>query len=104
MSLWLVMIVAGLATHLTRASFIILLGRRPMPSLLLRALRFVPPAVLSAIVFPELLMPSGALHISPGNLRLLAGLVAILVAWRTKNIVLTIVVGMLVLWALQFAL
>ena len=103
MNLWLVMIASGLATHLTRASFIVLLGRRQIPALLLRALRFVPPAVLSAIVFPELLMPSGVLHISPMNVRLLAGLAAIVVAWRTRNIVLTIIVGMLALWALQFA-
>jgi len=101
MNIWLVMIASGLVTHLTRASFIVLLGRRRMPILLLRALRFVPPAVLSAIVFPEVLMPSGALDVSVGNVRLLAGLVAILVAWRTRNAVLTILVGMVALWTLQ---
>lgn len=104
MNLWLVLIAAGLVTHATRASFIVLLGRRQMPSLLLRALRFVPPAVLSAIVFPELLMPASELHVSFANVRLLAGLIAIAVAWRTKNAVLTIVAGMAVLWVLQIVL
>jgi branched-subunit amino acid transport protein len=57
--------------------------------------------VLSAIIFPELLMPGGTLDISWGNLRLFAGLAAALVAWRTRNVLLTIAVGMGVLYLLQ---
>jgi branched-subunit amino acid transport protein len=83
-------------------SFIVLVGQREPPPLVRRALRFVPPAVLSAIIFPELLLPQGVLDISLSNLRLLAGLAAILVAWRTKNTVLTILVGMAALWALMW--
>ena len=104
MTVWLSMILAGLVTYATRLSFILLLGRRRAPNFLVRALRFVPPAVLAAIVFPELLMPNGRLFISFTNLRLLAGLLAILVAWRTRNAVVTIVVGMLALWGLQAVL
>jgi branched-subunit amino acid transport protein len=40
--------------------------------------------------------------VSLGNARLVAGVLAILVAWRTRNIFLTILVGMGVLWLLQF--
>jgi branched-subunit amino acid transport protein len=43
----------------------------------------------------------GVLNLSPGNARLLSGLLAIFIAWRTKNVTLTIVVGMLALWILQ---
>jgi branched-subunit amino acid transport protein len=67
-----------------------------------RALRFVPVAVLTAIFFPELLIIQGDLMLSFRNPRLLAGLLAILVAWRTKNVMYTIVIGMLTLWLLQF--
>lgn len=101
MNIWLTLIAAGLVTYATRLSFIVLLGRREIPALLLRALRFVPPAVLTAIIFPELLMPGGEMDVSLSNVRLLAGLVATLVAWRTKNAMLTILVGMLALWVLQ---
>ena len=55
------------------------------------------PAVLSAIPFPELLRPRGTLNLPLGNVRLLAG---ILVAWHTRNVLLTIVVGMAALWIL----
>jgi branched-subunit amino acid transport protein len=66
-----------------------------------RALHYVPPAVLSAIIFPELFYDSSTLDLSLGNTRLLAGIIAILVAWYTKNILLTILAGMIALLILQ---
>lgn len=101
MTLWLIIIGMGIITYAIRLSLIVLLGRVAVPVIVQRALRFVPPAVLSAIIFPELLRPGGALDISPGNARLIAGVVAALVAWRTKNVILTIAVGMAALWILQ---
>jgi branched-subunit amino acid transport protein len=95
------LVVAGLLTFLTRLSFIALLGRAETPPLLRRALRFVPPAVLSAIIAPELVMRGGRLDVSPGNQRLVAGLLATLVAWRTRNVLLTIGAGMAALWMLR---
>ena len=103
MNIWLTMLVLGALTFGIRLSFILLMGRFQAPEWVLRALRFVPPAVLTAIVFPEVFMPSGQLNISAGNERLLAGLLAAAVAWRTKNAVLTVVVGMAVLWLLRLA-
>ncbi len=94
MKLWIVIIAGGLLTYLTRLSFIALFGRYKVPELVQRGLRFVPPAVLSAIIFQELLIRDGAVNISFGNLRLIAGLVAGLVAWRTRQPLLVIVAGM----------
>jgi len=95
------LVVAGLLTFATRLSFIALLGRAESPPLLRRALRFVPPAVLTGIVVPELLFRGGRFDFSSGNLRLLAGLAAVLVAAWTRNVLATIAVGMGVLWGLQ---
>ena len=102
MSIWLVMVAAGLITDAIRLSFIYLVGRFPPPELVQRSLRFVPPAVLSAILVPELFMQGGRLAASLSNARLLAGLAAIAVgAWR-KNTLLTIVTGMVVLLVLEY--
>lgn len=90
--------VAGLVTFATRLSFIALLGRVDVPPFFRRALRYVPPAVLSAIIFTEVLVRDGAPDLSPGNVRLLAGAAAAVVAWRTRNVLLTIAVGMAALW------
>lgn len=99
-TLWLIMAGMTLVTFLPRLSVMGLM-RREMPPSVARALRYVPPAALSAIIFPALFMPDGALDLSLGNERLLAGLVAVLVAWRSKNTLLTIAAGMVLLWGLQ---
>ena len=104
MNIWLVMILAGLLTLATRLSFILLLERIRVPEWFRRGLRFVPVAVLSAIILPELTSPTGSLFLSWRNPQLLAGVVAILVAWKTRNVLLTIVVGMGALLVLQFVL
>jgi branched-subunit amino acid transport protein len=101
MSIWLVMIAIGVITYATRLSFILIFGKMDMPGNLRRALRFVPAAVLSAIIFPEMLVREGGVDLSLGNERLLAGILAFLVAWRTKNAVLTILSGMATLLLLQ---
>lgn len=101
MSLWITFLAAGLLTYLTRLSFIALLGRMDMPEWLVRSLRFVPTAVLTAIIVPELVFHAGKIDLSLNNYRLLAGLLAALIAWRTRSTLITIVVGMAALLILQ---
>ena len=91
----------GVITYAIRLSLFLLPERVMLPPWLLRALRYVPAAVLSAIILPELLLPSGTLDFSLGNERLLAGVVAAVVAWRTRNVFVIVVVGMIVMWLLQ---
>ena len=104
MSLWLVIVLAGLLTFATRLSFILLLDRIKVPDWFRRGLRFVPVAVLSAIILPELTTRNTALDLSLHNPQLFAGALAILVAWRTKNVLLTIIVGMAALLLFQVLL
>jgi branched-subunit amino acid transport protein len=101
MNIWIVMVVLGLLTFAIRFSFIALLERIKLPETFQRALRFVPIAVLSAIIAPELGYSNNVLSISPTNPRLLAGLAATLVAYLTKSVIWTIVAGMAVLWLLR---
>ena len=101
-TIWLTMAAAGLLTYLTRLSFMAILHRWRMPFLLERGLRFVPPAVLSAIIFPELFIANNQIYLSPENFRLISGMVAALVGWKTRNILWTIASGMAVLYLLQW--
>jgi branched-subunit amino acid transport protein len=101
MTFWIAVAGAGAITFALRLSFIALLGRIEIPPLLSRALRFVPAAVFTAVVVPLLFYVDGAVELSFGNERLLAGLAAILIAWRTRSVPLTLVGGMSVLWTLQ---
>lgn len=95
-----VLLIAGmtLVTFSTRYPVLSVLSRVPLPDPVFRALRYVPPAVLTAIIFPTVLLPEGRLYLHYNNAPLVASLVAALFAWRSKNLLLTIVLGMLVLW------
>ncbi|MBX3049140.1 MAG: AzlD domain-containing protein [Anaerolineales bacterium] len=96
-----VLLIASMAaaTIATRIPILLLLSRRQLPQGLFAALRYVPAAVLSAIIVPMVLTPGGELNLSWQNAALLASLVAALVSWRTRNLLLTIVVGMTVFLA-----
>lgn len=102
MNIWLVMLLGGLITFAMRFSLIYLFGRFEVPETMRKALHYVPPAVLSAIVFPELFLHEGTFDLSLENTRLLAGLIAIVVAWFSRNTLITILVGMIALFVLQF--
>ena len=97
MNPWLAFVAVGSLTYATRLSFIVIFGRRKISPRVKRALQFVPAAVLSAIIFPELLLPEGFLDISIGNDRLIAGMIAIAAAWFSRNVVVTIIAGMIAL-------
>ena len=101
MNIWLTMFAGGLITFGMRFSLIYLFGKFEVPETMRRALHYVPPAVLSAIIFPELLYRADQIDLSLGNTRLIAGIIATLVAWYTKNTLLTILAGMLALVVLQ---
>ena len=97
---WAVVLVSGAGTYAMRASFLAAAHRlATVPPGLARALRQIPPAALSAIILPALVRPHGQLDLFQP--RLLAGVLAAAVAWRTRNIGLTLVVGMAVVVGLQ---
>ena len=100
-ALWLTILGAGAVTFALRLSFIVLLERIRIPPTFRRALRFVPAAVLTAVVIPLLFYKNGVLEVSLGNERLLAGLVAVLIAWRTRSVLFTLSGGMAMLWTSQ---
>lgn len=102
-TLWAVVLVVGAGTLVFRLSFVMLFGRvDSIPARLAFLLRFVPAAVLAALVAPAVLGPL-ALDPTAGTLadqapRLVAGTVAVVVAWRTGNVFATIGIGMATLW------
>jgi branched-subunit amino acid transport protein len=97
---WVAILLAGAGTFAMRASFLAVASRLAVvPPLAQRVLRQIPPAALASIVVPALLRPEG--HLDLVQPRLAAGVVAAIVAWRTRNVALTLAVGLLGLVALQ---
>ena len=101
MSPLLIFIFGGLLTFAMRFSFIYLLGRVSLPDYARRVLRYVPAAVLAAIIAPAVLLRSGRLDVNLENTYLVAGMVAVIAALWTRNTLVTILIGMGALALLQ---
>lgn len=100
---WGVIVVIAVATFAFRLSFIHLFGRvGTVPPRVETALRYVPPAVLAALVVPAVLQFEPTLSATLADGRLVAGLVGAVVAWRTESVGATVTVGMVTLWAIRF--
>lgn len=87
----------SIGTFAFRSSFLVLFGEK-VPPKLERALVYVPVAVLPALA-ASVVRGSGGLEPS----RVVAALLAAGVAWKTKSIGLTMLLGMGCLWLLQWA-
>jgi branched-subunit amino acid transport protein len=104
LKLWIVIVTVGLLNYLSRLSFIAFFARRSMPPLLARALRYVPAAMLTALVLPMIVVSADAGVPIWQNARILAALVAGAVAFRIGGSLPTIAAGMAALWLLQAVL
>ena len=101
--IWLVMICSGIFTFGTR--FVMLSGwvAHGLPRWLIDALAFVPIAVLTAILVPAVLIePATQQIIVKGNARIVAAVVATIIALLTRNVIATISSGLATLWFVQW--
>ena len=101
--IWLVMILGGIFTFGTR--FVMLSGwvAHGLPRWLIDALAFVPIAVLTAILVPAVLIdPATQQIVVTGNARIVAAVVATIIALLTRNVIATISSGLASLWFVQW--
>lgn len=98
---WALIVGAALVAFLSRAIFVLPGSHLRLPATAERVLRYAPAAALMAIIVPDLASSHGALSISIGNPRLVAGLVAFALAAATRSILATIAGGMMVLLLLR---
>lgn len=98
--LWLTIVLAGAGTFATRLSFLAVAHRlADPPPAVRRVLRMIPPAALSAIVLPAFVRPEG--HVDLTQPRFVVGAVATVVAFTTRNVLLTLAVGLVLLALLE---
>lgn len=99
---WGLILVIGVCTYLIRLSFLAVFGRvDEIPQRVERILRYVPAAVLAALVVPSFVtLEAGVSGLALDKLT--AGILASVVAWRTENVFATMAVGMGTLWFVRF--
>jgi branched-subunit amino acid transport protein len=102
-AVWAAIVAVGVLTFGIRLSFIYLFGYiDTVPPRLTRALRYVPAAVLAALVVPAVISVEATVAATLTADRLLAGAAAAVVAWYTEDVTATIVVGLVALWLVRF--
>ena len=99
--LWVLILTCGLFTFLTR--FLPLAGLLPekLPPIIERAMHHVPVAVLTPIIIYSVFLPVGEVALI-NNMRIPAALLALIVTMVTGRVIVTIVVGLASLWALEY--
>lgn len=96
---WIVIVAGGLLTFAVRASFIAFADRLTgLPPVVTEALRMIPAAALAALVVPAVLRTDGSFDLV--SARALAGAIAAVIAFTTKNVILTMVVGLVAVFLL----
>jgi branched-subunit amino acid transport protein len=100
---WLVLLAVGLGTYAARAVFLVTLRSEPSP-VVARALTYVAPAVLAAIMVPALVAPGGTVSVAAT----LPGLIFAAICWllwrRTKSFPLALLGGLAVGFAIAVIL
>jgi branched-subunit amino acid transport protein len=100
---WLLVGAMALVTFAIRYGLLALSGRIQLSPALVRALGYVPPVVLTAIVVPAVVMPGGGdLWLGWENARLGGAIAAVALALWRQNLLLTIAGGMAVFWGWQW--
>jgi branched-subunit amino acid transport protein len=95
----LAILAAGLGTYFSRAVFIIALANRRIPPFVRLAMEYVGPSVMAALVVTMLMGPEGELAAGPAEA--LALVAAAVLAWTSRNHLLTLAAAMVVLWGVR---
>ena len=92
----------ALVTYIPRLLPVWLLSSKSLPPLVITWLRYVPVAVLAAMLFPSLIVQSNQVNLSLSNLFLWAALPTLLVAWKRRSLFGSVVVGMIVVAVVRY--
>ena len=98
---WIVIGIIASGTFVLRLSFIGWMDARKVPAWLTRVLRFIPPAVLAALILPAVVGADADPSVVSRMVPLIAAVIALGVAWRTENMLFPIGAGMTALWTLR---
>jgi len=99
---WLSIIVAGVLTYFTRMAMIALVSREMLGDKIKAVLEYVPSAVFPAIIFPAIFINDFGSFVDMNDPKIFGAIVAIIVGYFSKNIIATILTGLLSYWFLIF--
>ena len=99
---WLSIIIAGTLTYFTRMTMIALVSRDMLGDKIKAVLAYVPSAVFPAIIFPAIFINDYGSFIETNDPKIFAAIVAIIVGYFSKNVIATILSGLISYWIILF--
>ena len=99
---WLSIIIAGVLTYLTRMTMIVLIDRDMLGDKIKAVLEYVPSAVFPAIIFPAIFINDYGSFVEINDPKIFGAIVAVFVGYFSKNIIATILSGLISYWIILF--
>ena len=99
---WLSIIIAGILTYFTRMTMIALVSRDTLGDRIKAVLAYVPSAVFPAIIFPAIFINDYGTFIEMNDPKIFGATVAIVVGYFSRNVIATILSGLISYWIILF--
>ena len=99
---WLSIIIAGILTYFTRMTMIALVSRDMLGDRIKAVLAYVPSAVFPAIIFPAIFINDYGTFIEMNDPKIFAAIIAIIVGYFSRNVIATILSGLISYWIILF--
>ncbi len=101
---WLSIIVSGIVTYFSRMAMVALIDREMLGTKVKEVLNYVPAAVFPAIIFPGVFFNDFGYLVELTNPKIYGAIVALIIGFFTRNVIVTIISGLLSYWFVIFVI
>ena len=99
---WFSIILSGIVTYFSRMAMVALIDREMLGTKVKEVLNYVPAAVFPAIIFPGVFFNDLGLMVEITDPKIYGALIAFIVGFFSKNVIATILSGLLSYWFIIF--
>ena len=99
---WFSIILSGIVTYFSRMAMVALIDREMLGTKVKEVLNYVPAAVFPAIIFPGVFFNDFGSFVEYSDPKIYGAIVALVVGFYTKNVIATIISGLLSYWFIIF--
>ena len=102
MNIWISIIIAGVINYLSRLGSVLLIKPERLNENTKKILSYVPSAVFPAIIFPAVFLNESNTIVQINDPKIIGFCVAIVIGYISKNIIFTIIAGLISYWIVIF--
>ena len=99
---WFSIILSGIVTYFSRMAMVALIDREMLGTKVKEVLNYVPAAGFPAIIFPGVFFNDLGLMVEITDPKIYGALIALIVGFFSKNVIATILSGLLSYWFIIF--